>query len=134
MLKSAFRYSVFILLLPILAGVFSCSSGDDYYMDRDTVMVYIDDTVQTQTPLPPPVIRSFTYTVQIGAFKNKTNADNFAAEFTRKMNSVPDISVSSSGFYIVTTGTFSDRVLAESYLGRVKAQGFNDAFILTREK
>jgi len=63
------------------------------------------------------------YRVQTGAFKNKPNADNLAAELKRK--GFDTYIVQADGLYKVQVGAYSVKSNADAMAKKLKAKGFN---------
>ena len=77
----------------------------------------------TQAAAPAPAPQTAKYTVQIGAYAEKQNADNKAAKANAAGFSA---SISASGgLYHVTIGTFSSQSEANTAAAKAQAAGFN---------
>jgi len=68
------------------------------------------------------------YKVQIGAFKNKANADSLAAE--AKAKGFETIVIQSESLYKVQIGAFSKRTNADSLASEAKSHGFETIIIV----
>lgn len=80
---------------------------------------------------PPPVNYTPVNTViQIGAFVNKTYADNFMARAKNDLQGYfVDMKWNKKGFYQIVTGEYNNLGKAEQDLAFVKSKGYSDAFI-----
>jgi hypothetical protein len=68
--------------------------------------------------------------VQIGAFLNKENADNFAIIARSKLNTSITVRLFSDGIYRILSGEeFDNAKSAETLLDLVKKSGYIDAII-----
>ncbi len=68
--------------------------------------------------------------VQIGAFLNKDNADNFAIIARSKLSTTVLVRMFSDGIYRIIAGDeFNDIKSAESFLSTVQSKGYPDAII-----
>jgi hypothetical protein len=121
------------LILPVTAilsvSIFSCSSDvydeDDIIVVRDTVTIVTDTTIKEQRDVEK---LRLMLVIQLGAFKEKDHAENFASSVREKLSG--DVTVRNSGnMYLVTTGIFSDAGKAQDYLYTVKSKGFDKAFV-----
>ena len=83
------------------------------------------------TTNPPPVNYTPINTViQIGAFVNKTYADNFIARARNDLQGYfIDMKWNKKGFYQIVTGEYNNLGKAEQDLAFVKSKGYGDAFI-----
>lgn len=80
----------------------------------------------TQTPAATPGERF----VQIGSFKNKTEAESVVAKLTDFSNSrIEEAVVNGQTYYRVKIGGYVSGTETESALASLKAKGFKDAFI-----
>jgi cell division protein FtsN len=125
-------YLLFSFLLLFSVIYFSCSAPEDlqqvvYDTVRvkkvDTLMSAEKDTVKREvSPL------KFTFTIQLGAFGNRDNAENFASAAKDILNN--DVEVDNyQNVFTVTVGKFDDNKKAENFLTFVKSKGFTEAFI-----
>jgi hypothetical protein len=121
------------LILPVAAIlsviVYSCSSDvydeDDIVIVRDTVTIVTDTTIKEQREFEKIKLM---LVIQLGAFREKDHADNFASTVREKLNG--DVIVRNTGnMYLVTSGNFSDAGRAQDYLYTVKSKGFDKAFV-----
>lgn len=121
------------LILPVTAllsvSIFSCSSDvydeDDIIIVRDTVTIVTDTTIREQRDMEK---LRLMLVIQLGAFREKDHADNFASTVREKLSG--DVTVRNSGnMYLVTSGIFSDAGKAQDYLYTVKSKGFDKAFV-----
>lgn len=71
------------------------------------------------------------YRVQVGAFKEKQNADNLVTKLKNQGYSDAFIKQNDDGLYRVQVGAFSIKSNAENLLKKLKGQGYSDAFIKT---
>jgi cell division septation protein DedD len=120
----------FLLIPMAFISYFSCSAdqyGDeeDTLILKDTIIIKVDSLVKNQRNTD---ILKLSFVIQLGAFKSKNHADDFAADVKEKLNTNIDIR-SSGGVYIVTVGSFKDGNKAEEYLRFIKSKGFDSAFI-----
>jgi cell division protein FtsN len=118
-LLNAFLY--FIILSLSGFSIYSC--GCDCYEDENMIKV---DTVRKQIT----VSDTGPFVVQIGAFLNKENANNFATIARSKLNSTVVVRYLSDGIYRVIAGDNFDNIKqAEELLDIVKKGGYIDAII-----
>jgi hypothetical protein len=130
-MKIAFNCFI-LLLLGSTFLFFSCSSsynGDEW---DDGIVVVVDtvvvrtDTVKTELKKVESI--KLNLTVQLGAFVNKDNADQFVMDARDRLNTMVDMK-SVKGVYKITVGKFDDSERANAYLDFVKSKGFEDAFV-----
>ena len=94
----------------------------------DTVIVKTDTVKELRKKQPDPP--RISYTIQIGAFKNKEYAESFKEKAFYNLKT--DVNIKTvSGIYKITAGKFSDIYQADSFLQEVKNKGYPDAFIKT---
>lgn len=67
------------------------------------------------------------YKVQVGAFKNETNANNLKKELESKGFQTYKVKI--NGYWKIQLGAFSKKSNAEALLTKVKNAGYKDAFI-----
>ncbi len=123
----------FVLLLVSLTFLFSaCSSSDDSKEWDDGLVVVVDtvvvrtDTVKTELKKVESI--KLNLTVQLAAFVNKDNADQFVTDARERLNTMVDTKFV-KGIYKITVGKFDDSERANAYLDFVKSKGFEDAFV-----
>ena len=115
---SLFLYFAIITFSCIL--IYSC--GCSCYEEENFIKV---DTVHKHVNIS----ETGPFYVQIGAFVNKANAENFAAVAKSKLNK-PVISKSfSDGIYRILIGEFTEFTKADEMLSYVKSYGYSDAII-----
>lgn len=120
---------LFIVLLASPLILSSCSSGtSDEVVIVDTVIVKVD-TVKVDRKVKEAIVN---LTVQIGAFANKNNADDFAKIARQKLTGIVEVTLVSGKLYKITVGRFSDPNKANDYLQIVKSKGYSDSFVSSR--
>ena len=120
---------LFIVLLASPLILSSCSSNStDEAVVVDTVIVKVD-TVKVDRKVKEADVN---LTVQIGAFANKNNADDFARIARQKLSGVVEVTLASGKLYKITVGRFNDPKKASDYLQIVKSKGYSDSFVSSR--
>jgi len=127
-----------IVVTNILQGCVPFDEGTDYtdpcVQCEENKKKYVPPPT-TYNPPPttyvPPVSGGAVNTViQIGAFVNKTYADNFTARAKNDLQGYfIDMKWNKKGFYQIVTGEYVDLGKAEQDLNFIKAKGYGDAFI-----
>jgi len=117
----------YLFKLPLISFVFltgltiyscNCSCYDeDNFIRVDTVHKHI--TIADTGP----------YYVQIGAFVNKENADNFAIVAKSKLFNPVSVKLFPDGIYRVIAGEFDELPKAEEAVKTVRSYGFSDALL-----
>lgn len=125
-------YILFSSLVLFSVVYFSCSAPDDFQrVVYDTVRVKRVDSLITadkDTSKREVSPLKFTFTIQLGAFGNRDNAENFASTAKDLLND--DVAVDNyQNVFAVTVGTFDDNKKAENFLAIVKSKGYTEAFI-----
>jgi rare lipoprotein A len=84
---------------------------------------------------PVPAFRYGSFTIQIGAFKEQQNAYRLKERMTQGYREIQVSPTSYAGnfFYRVQVGQFRDLMIAQQEMGRLKQQGFGDAFVVAME-
>lgn len=77
----------------------------------------------SSAPAPAATTASTLYCVQVGAYKNKTNATNQKAQL--KTKGFDGYVVQDGALYRVQVGAFKDRANADNMLAKLKTAGFN---------
>lgn len=138
---SLILFTVVILLSNIFNGCvpFDESGSDDpCVLCEEQKKQYVPPTTYEPPPTyvppttnPPPVNYTPINTViQIGAFVNKTYADNFTAKAKVDLPGYfIDMKWNKKGFYQIVTGEYNNLGKAEQDLAYVKSKGYGDAFI-----
>jgi len=123
----------FVLLLISSTFIFSaCTSSDDSKEWDDGLVVVVDtvvvrtDTIKTELKKVESI--KLNLTVQLAAFVNKDNADQFVTDARERLNTMVDTKLT-KGVYKITVGKFDDSDRANTYLDFVKSKGFEDAFV-----
>jgi len=123
----------FVLLLISSTFIFSaCTSSDDSKEWDDGLVVVVDtvvvrtDTIKTELKKVESI--KLNLTVQLAAFVNKDNADQFVTDARERLNTMVDTKLT-KGVYKITVGKFDDSDRANAYLDFVKSKGFEDAFV-----
>ena len=123
----------FVLLLISSTFIFSaCTSSDDSKEWDDGLVVVVDtvvvrtDTIKTELKKVESI--KLNLTVQLAAFVNKDNADQFVTDARERLNTMVDTKFT-KGVYKITVGKFDDSDRANAYLDFVKSKGFEDAFV-----
>jgi cell division septation protein DedD len=123
----------FVLLLISSTFIFSaCTSSNDSKEWDDGLVVVVDtvvvrtDTIKTELKKVESI--KLNLTVQLAAFVNKDNADQFVTDARERLNTMVDTKLT-KGVYKITVGKFDDSDRANAYLDFVKSKGFEDAFV-----
>lgn len=123
----------FVLLLISSTFIFSaCTSSDDSKEWDDGLVVVVDtvvvrtDTIKTELKKVESI--KLNLTVQLAAFVNKDNADQYVIDARERLNTMVDVKFT-KGIYKITVGKFDDSERANAYLDFVKSKGFEDAFV-----
>ncbi len=110
-----------------------CVQCEEQRRQQTPVTTYVPPTTTYVPPTtnPPPVNYTPVNTViQIGAFVNKTYADNFIARARNDLQGYfIDMKWNKKGFYQIVTGEYNNLGKAEQDLAFVKSKGYGDAFI-----
>lgn len=129
------KSNYFVLLLLIGSAFFySCSSSDtDVDEDFNKELVIVVDTVVVRTDTIKTELKKveaikLNLTVQIGAFVNQDNANQYVTDARERLNTMVDMNLK-GGVYKVTVGKFDNSERADAYLQFVKSKGYEDAFI-----
>lgn len=109
----------------IIVSALSCSSGDDIYVIKDTIVVNSDTVIKETRKIVNP---NLTYIVQLAAFKEQSYLDDFVKKAKEKLNTIPE-TIKSGNLIIVTVGKFKEAKAAQDYLTFVKSKGYQNAFI-----
>ncbi len=92
----------------------------------DTVNARLDQELPPtpETPATPetPSESDALYRVQVGAFSNKANADNYLAQINK--SGFKGFIVEVNGLYKVQVGAFKNQSNAEAYIAQVRAKGY----------
>lgn len=145
-IKTYFSLILFAVVLTMSQIFSGCVPFDEGASDDPCVLCeqqkkqYVPPTTTTYTPPvynppttnnPPPVNYTPINTViQIGAFVNKTYADNFIAKAKVDLQGYfIDMKWNKKGFYQIVTGEYNNLGKAEQDLAYVKSKGYGDAFI-----
>lgn len=134
-------YFLFTALTVYLTG---CSSGD-YDIEKYEVN-YTEKTVKVDTlkkitldntndrikeDKKENIKEIYTYAIQIGAFSQKNNFDNFYTQ--AKMSLGEDVYYEQTNtLYKVRVGNFPNRAEAIKFIELIRSKGYNDAFIVTK--
>jgi len=121
---------LYTLLLPVVfclsIALFSCSSSDECCDDEViTTVIKQTDTLY----VPAPINENKQYSVQIGAFANKSYADNFFANAKSTLNLDVKMIRSTDGIYRIVIGDYKSIEEANITLQKVVNNGYRDAFI-----
>jgi hypothetical protein len=123
----------FVLLLISSTFIFSaCTSSEDSKEWDDGLVVVVDtvivrtDTIKTELKKVESI--KLNLTVQLAAFVNKDNADQYVIDARERLNTMVDVKFT-KGVYRITVGKFDDSERANAYLDFVKSKGFGDAFV-----
>ena len=113
---------IFLIIITVTGfSIYSCNCS--CYDDENMINI---DTVRKQIN----VSDSGPFYVQIGAFINKDNADNFAIIARSKLSTTVTVRFFSDGIYRILAGdSFTDTKSAESLLSTVQSTGYPDAII-----
>jgi cell division protein FtsN len=124
-----FIYFIFPAAAIFSVLFYSCSSDvydeDDIIVVRDTVTISRDTTISEHREMEK---LRLLLVIQVGAFRERTHAENFASTVKDKLSREADIR-KAGDIYIVTVGSFTETSKADDYLYTVKSKGFDKAFI-----
>jgi rare lipoprotein A len=99
---------------------------------RISALGYRADVVGgTPSYYPPPSYDSGTFSLQVGAFTIKNNANRFAEELKRKFGSadVQDAVVNGTKYYRVRVGRYTSLRVAQDAQEQYERKGFNGCFV-----
>lgn len=122
------HYSLLIVLTIIFAEFFSSCCADDQCSEEDTygkTVVLKSDTVYQKVPK----YKAFPLYIQIGAFVNRKNAEDFANSARNQLKMQVALKLTQEGVFRITVGEFNDVEKAKELLEYVKQHGYSDAFI-----
>jgi len=122
------KYIVLTFIVSLFVLFQSCSSTQEDCNDDDIfgkTIVYETDTIFNKTS----TIKRGPYSIQIGAFANKKNADAFINEAKSEFKSLINIKQTPDGLYRILIGEYKTVEDAEIVLENVKKKGYPDAFI-----
>jgi cell division protein FtsN len=122
------QYSFLIVLIIFFAGLFSSCCSDDQCSEEDTygkTVVLETDTVYKKIPK----YKISPLYIQIGAFVNRANAENFANSAREQLKMQVSLKLTQEGVFRVTVGEFNDVEKAKELLEYVKQHGYSDAFV-----
>jgi cell division septation protein DedD len=114
------------------------ASDDPCVLCEEQKKTYVPPTTTTYTPPiynpptsnPPTNYTPINTVIQIGAFVNKTYADNFMSKARNDLQGYfIDMKWNQKGFYQIVTGEYNNLGKAEQDLAFVKSKGYGDAFI-----
>ncbi|CAF3898839.1 unnamed protein product [Rotaria sp. Silwood1] len=111
-----------------------CEQQKKQYVPPTTYVppTYVPPTYTPPTTNNPPPVNytPINTVIQIGAFVNKTYADNFTAKAKVDLPGYfIDMKWNKKGFYQIVTGEYNNLGKAEQDLTYVKSKGYGDAFI-----
>ncbi|MEH7481392.1 N-acetylmuramoyl-L-alanine amidase [Neobacillus drentensis] len=89
-------------------------------------------TKTTTTPKPTQSSSTTVYTVYVGSYKSKGNAQDRVAELTKKNinSSIVTTKISGATWYRVKIATYTTNANAEKRLKEIEKAGYKDAFII----
>lgn len=122
------KFLVLVVILSFSSIFHSCDSTQEECNDDDIfgkTIVYETDTIFNKTS----TIKKGPYSIQIGAFANKKNADAFINEAKSEFKSLINIKQTPDGLYRILIGEYKTVEDAERVLDNVKKKGYPDAFI-----
>lgn len=122
------KFLVLVVILSFSLIFHSCDSTQEECNDDDIfgkTIVYETDTIFNKTS----TIKKGPYSIQIGAFANKKNADAFINEAKSEFKSLINIKQTPDGLYRILIGEYKTVEDAERVLDNVKKKGYPDAFI-----
>lgn len=83
---------------------------------------------------PLPSFRYGQFTIQIGAFRDQTNANRLRDQMARGREArITQAANKNDGLYRVQVGAYQDIMIAKQDMERLKTSGFPDAFVLAVE-
>jgi rare lipoprotein A len=84
---------------------------------------------------PVPSFRSGKFTVQVGAFRQRSNADRLRDKMARENRDtrITDKPERDGVWFRVQVGSYKDLVVAKAELERFRSNGFPDAFVIAVE-
>lgn len=138
MQNSIYSFKVFIVLLLVYSG---CNSA--IYE-----IVEVEEPIEIKEEVKPPVseikedtkpienkfsekqVISRSYVIQIGAFIDEDNAENFSSSAKSKLFSQQITLKNIDGFYKIRLGSFNNKEEAIKYLKIAIDAGFSDSFVV----
>ncbi len=124
-------YTILILTAFSISMVLTSCCADNECAEEDIygkTIVRQTDTLYNKTT----IVERGPYSVQIGAFANKSYADAFLREAKYELKMDIAIKQTNDGLYRVVIGDYKTLTEAEEVLQSIKRKGFNDSF--TRDK
>ncbi len=145
-IKPYFTLVLFVIVIAMSQVFNGCvpfdetgTSDDPCVLCEQQKKVYVPPTTYVPPPTtyyppttnPPPTNYTPINTViQIGAFVNKTYADNFIGRAKNDLQGYfIDMKWNKKGFYQIVTGEYNSLGKAEQDLAFIKSKGYGDAFI-----
>lgn len=132
-----FRDIYILLSLAFAAFLIGCSSGE--YDSESTEVQSVDktlryDTLQRETPLDTTGLNrtpiTFTFIVQVGAFREIDNFERFFAKARTDLGGEV-YSIFINGLNKIRIGKYDNKADALVMLEKVKSLGYWDSFIVT---
>ena len=121
-MRNILNSAIFLIICTVF-GFYFYSCNCSCYEDENFIKI---DTIRKQIK----VSDTGPFYVQIGAFVNKDNADNFAIIARSKLSTSVTVRMFSDGIYRIIVGeNYTDMDSAESFLSTVKSKGYPDAII-----
>lgn len=120
-------YTILILTAFSISIVITSCCADNECAEEDIygkTIVRQTDTLYNKTPK----VERGPFSVQIGAFANKSYADAFLRDAKSELRMDVAIKQTSDGLYRVLIGDYKTLTEAEEVLQTVKRKGFNDSF------
>lgn len=120
-------YTILILTAFSISIIVTSCCADNECAEEDIygkTIVKQTDTLYNKTPV---VVRG-PFSVQIGAFANKSYVDAFLREAKSELKMDVTIKQTSDGLYRVLIGDYKTLTEAEEVLQVVKRKGYNDSF------
>jgi cell division protein FtsN len=124
-------YTILILTAFSLSIIITSCCADNECAEEDIygkTIVRQTDTLYNKTQK----VERGPFSVQIGAFANKSYADTFLREAKSELKMDITVTQTSDGLYRIIVGDYKTLTEAEEMLQTVKRKGFNDSF--TRDK
>jgi cell division protein FtsN len=120
-------YTILILTVFSISIVMTSCCADNECAEEDIYGKTIVKQTDTLYNKVPKVERG-PFSVQIGAFANKSYADAFLRDAKSELRMDVTIKQTSDGLYRILIGEYKTLTEAEEVLQAVKRKGFNDSF------
>ena len=119
---------ILVLFAFALSIVLTSCCADNECAEEDIYGKTIVRQTDTLYNKNPKLIRG-PFSVQLGAFANKSNADAFASDSRSQLRLSVVVKQTPDGIYRVLVGEYKTIEEADEVLSTVRRQGFNDSFV-----